>query len=137
MKLVIIARNGFVPVTGTKTIPGDYANFTAAINDLNTNGVGAGGVTYNVAAGSTFAEQPPCITAEGTATNPIVFQKSGAGANPIITPTGTTGTTDAGVCISGGDFITFDGIDVVANGTSTALEFGYRVVNASGHERRE
>ena len=38
-------------LTGTKTIPGDYATIALAVTDLNTQGVGAGGVTFNVIAG--------------------------------------------------------------------------------------
>ncbi|WP_337872967.1 hypothetical protein, partial [Ignavibacterium sp.] len=36
-------------LSGTKTIPGDYPTLSAAITDLNTQGVGSGGVTFNVA----------------------------------------------------------------------------------------
>ncbi len=138
------------PLTGTKTIGsgGDYPNFNSAIANLNANGVGAGGVTFNIAAGSTFNETPPPIAASGTLANPIIFQKSGVGANPKITAMGTgnygpTQTTvasshsavgDAVITIAGGDFITFDGIDVAsadyATGT-TAIEYGYLVRNAS------
>ncbi|HWQ80651.1 MAG TPA: hypothetical protein VN514_00135, partial [Ignavibacteria bacterium] len=39
------------PLTGTKTIPGDYATIKTAVNALNTYGVGTGGVTFNVSAG--------------------------------------------------------------------------------------
>jgi uncharacterized repeat protein (TIGR02543 family) len=115
-------------ISGTKTIGpgGDYTTFGAAIADVNS-GVGTGGVTFNVTAGTTFVETIPCLTVQGTAGNPIVFQRSGAGANPIIQTTGGAGTFDAGVCILGGDFITFDGIDVTASGA--AVEYGYIVNN--------
>lgn len=116
------------PLTGTKTIPGDYATLTAAINDLNLNGVGAGGVAFNVAAGSTLTEDTPCITTSGTAANQIIFQKSGAGANPILRPTGGTGTADFGICLAGADYVTFDGIDVTIN-TGSAVEYGFLVRN--------
>jgi hypothetical protein len=43
---------GFSQLTGVKTIPGDYATIALAIADLNLNGVGAGGVTFNVATGT-------------------------------------------------------------------------------------
>jgi hypothetical protein len=120
------------PLTGTKTIgsSGNYTSFTSAINALNLSGVGSGGVTFNVAAGQTFTEDPPAITATGTLANQIVFQKSGAGANPIIRPTGGAATDDAGIKIAGGDYITFDGIDITIN-TGTALEYGYYIYNAS------
>ena len=75
-------------LTGTKTIPGDYATVEAAITDLNAQGVGSGGVTFNVAAGHTETFSDPLvgtITATGTQTDQIIFQKSGGGANPLIT----------------------------------------------------
>jgi len=66
----------------TKTISGDYTSITAAVADLNASGVGAGGVTFNVAAGYTETIAATIsITATGTAANPIIFQKNGAGAN--------------------------------------------------------
>lgn len=42
-----------VQVSGSKFIPGNYASVALAILDLNISGVGAGGVTFNVAAGYT------------------------------------------------------------------------------------
>lgn len=110
------------PLTGTKTIGsgGDYATFTAAINDLNTVGVGTGGVTFNVAAG-TYAENPPAINVTGTSANPIIFQAApGARVNPVLTPAGGTGTF--GFKLNGSDYVTFDGIDI--NGPNT-LVYGY------------
>ncbi|GAB1365168.1 hypothetical protein MASR1M36_00390 [Candidatus Cloacimonadaceae bacterium] len=119
-------------LTGIKQIGpgGDYTTFTAAINALNINGVGAGGVTFYVEAGATFAERPPAITATGTESDPIVFQKSGSGNNPVIRPTGTSSNNEAGIIISGGDYITFDGIDINASAV-TNVEYGYLIRNAS------
>ena len=81
------AQSAFAQLSGTKSIPGDYATIAAAITDLNTQGVGPGGVTFNIAAG--YSETAPVggyeITATGTLANPIIFQKSGVGANPLIT----------------------------------------------------
>ncbi|MGH9933177.1 MAG: hypothetical protein ACREA9_28670, partial [Pyrinomonadaceae bacterium] len=78
-------------IFGTKTIMagGDYASFGEAIANLNANAVGPGGVTYSIPAGATFNETPPAITASGTGANPVLFQKSGVGANPLVTATGT------------------------------------------------
>ena len=117
-------------LVGAKNIPGDYPTVTAAINDLNTNGVGAGGVTFNLTDGASYAEELPCITAEGTAANQITFKNSGSATHAIISPTGTANTApgDAGVCIKGGDYITFDGVDVTI-ATGSAVEYGYRVIN--------
>lgn len=74
----------------TKTVcsaGADFATLTLAVADANT-AVPAGGRTYNVCAG--FTETAPAggysITATGaSAANPVVFVKSGAGANPTIT----------------------------------------------------
>lgn len=120
------------PLTGIKTIGpgGDYTTFTAAISDLNSNGVGFGGVTFNVTAGTSFTEDPPPVVATGVSGSPIVFQKSGGGANPILKPTGSGRLSDFGFCISGGDYITVDGIDITIN-SGSAVEYGYLVRNRS------
>ncbi|MDQ3102002.1 MAG: hypothetical protein M3R08_11490, partial [Bacteroidota bacterium] len=117
------------PTAGT-----NFASFTAAITFLNSSGqCGAftGPHIFNVAAGQIFNELPPSITAIGTATNPITFQKSGAGVNPKIVATGTTGTSDQVLGTqNGADYLTFDGIDIGVTGT--AVEFGFLFRNASG-----
>ncbi|MBU6341380.1 MAG: hypothetical protein KGS48_07800, partial [Bacteroidetes bacterium] len=105
-------------LTGTKTIPGTYATLTAAITDLNTQGVGAGGVTFNIAAGYTETLSGRLdITATGTAANPIIFQKNGAGANPVLTSytgiaTATSAAMDGMIALIGSDYVTFNGIDL-------------------------
>jgi trimeric autotransporter adhesin len=129
-------------ISGIKTIPGDYASISAAVSALNSSGVGAGGVTFNVAAGYTETSNIPVITVTGSSTNPIVFQKSGSGANPKISPlaagTIASSTTlgsngDGIVVINGGDYITFDGIDLqTGNFTGNGLyEYGYYLKKAS------
>ncbi|HPS63438.1 MAG TPA: hypothetical protein PLK82_10280, partial [Bacteroidales bacterium] len=121
------------PLTGTKTIKtsgGDYSSFTAAISALNDFGVGTGGVTFLVDAGLVTIEDCPIITATGTSSDPIIFQKSGTGANPLIRATGSTAMRDAGIVIAGGDYITFDGIDITIH-TGSDLEVGYYLYNIS------
>lgn len=138
------STNLLAQLTGIKTIPGTYATLTAAITDLNTQGVGAGGVTFNVASGYTQSITAPIIiTATGTTANPIVIQKSGTGANPIITRTdaGTiNGSTlganyDAIVVIQGSDFLTINGINLtatIAASTTTGIEYGYYLRKVDG-----
>ncbi|MBL8031812.1 MAG: hypothetical protein JNK33_05845, partial [Candidatus Doudnabacteria bacterium] len=129
-------------LTGVKTIPGDYATITLAVADLNTQGVGAGGVVFNVAAGYTETIAATIsVTATGTAANPITFQKSGAGANPVITSyTGGVGTPATAVQdgifqLVGSDFVTIDGINLTENAANTTnpstMEFGYALYKAS------
>ncbi|MEI7727736.1 MAG: hypothetical protein WCK09_21700, partial [Bacteroidota bacterium] len=131
------------PLSGTKTIPGDYASIQAAIAALNVNGVASGGVIFNVAAGTTETLASAtagkisyaCIPANySSATSPVVFQKSGAGADPLITAftPGTSATTDGMIILAGADYITIDGIDLQENmlNTTTAMqmEWGYAMV---------
>lgn len=110
------------PLSGTLTIApegGDYATFTEAINALHATGVGTGGVTFEVAEG-TYAENPPEITLSGSAANPIIFQAAReAITNPILAPTGGTGTF--GIKFNGAQYVTFDGIDI----QSSNLIYGY------------
>lgn len=129
--------NSFAQLNGTYTIPGSYATITAAVNDINTVGL-SGPVIFNVAAGYTESVTAPILlTATGTSTNTITFQKSGAGANPLITRTdaGTLATStlggqgDAIIIIQGSDYVTFDGISVTANNSS--IEYGYYLRKAS------
>ena len=136
-------------LSGVKTInpagsgANNYASFSSAIDSLNKYGVGTGGVTYNVAAGATFAETNALVLkATGTAANPIVFQKSGTGANPIINPklgsiaTGTSDLAngDAALKIVGSDFVTWDAINIIepAGLSSVALtERGIAILQAT------
>ena len=130
--LTLFASSASAQLSGTKNIPGDYVTIFAAVTDLNAQGVGAGGVTFNVAAGYTEALLSRInLTATGTAANPIVFQKSGAGANPLITAyvgTSTPGsaTPDGMWALQGSDYVTIDGIDLTdPNGTNPAtMEYG-------------
>ncbi|MBI1780147.1 MAG: hypothetical protein HYR66_02075, partial [Sphingobacteriales bacterium] len=139
---VVVGVDVNAQISGIKTIPGDYASITAAVTALNASGVGAGGVTFNVAAGN--SETAPVgginLTATGTAANPIIFQKSGAGANPVINAfAGTvsmivTSTSVDGIfSFNGSDYITINGIDL-ADGNSTApgtMEYGYGLFKTS------
>jgi hypothetical protein len=145
---VILSGTAFAQLSGTKwivsgvTATDTYPSMTAAINDLNTYGVGPGGVTFNVTAGQTFDETPPAITATGTLAGPIVFQKNGSGANPLVRPAtaGTKTTTtiayngDAVIKIGGGDYITFDAIniqDTFSLSATVCYEYGYLFTKAS------
>jgi hypothetical protein len=129
----------FAQLTGIKTIPGDYATVAAAIADLNSAGVGEGGVVFNITAGHTETLSSPAsglITATGAETDPIVFKKSGTGANPlIIAATPGIGTKDYIICIGGGDYITFDGIDLQENSVNmdavSWMEYGFAFFKAS------
>jgi hypothetical protein len=117
--------------TINKTLPTGGTNFNSfndAVFELNAQGVSAP-VVFDVPAGETFVESVPSITVSGTATNTITFQKSGVGANPQIIWNGTNLTTDAVIPIFGGDFLTFNGIDVSSNFGTSFLNYGFLLRN--------
>ena len=128
-------------ISGPQTIPGTYPSIEAAVNALNLQGVGNGGATFNVAAGYTETPTAPIILTLGvvngsSAANPLVFQKSGVGANPLVTAStaGSSITVDGIFILNGTDYVTINGIDLqenVLNTTPTAqMEWGYALVKS-------
>jgi hypothetical protein len=135
--LALLLAGGGAQAQAIKTLPGSYNSFRAAITDINAN-YGAGGITVLVAAGYTdqLSSALPLLTAQGSASRPIVFRRVGLGGNPrIVAPNGTSATTDAIVGLAGADYVTFDGIDLLDPSThtnqTTAAEFGYAFFRAS------
>lgn len=142
-----VPDNLLVPLTGTKNIPGDYATLAAAITDLNTQGVGAGGVTFNVLAGNPQTAPAGGYVIGGTGS--LVLTSSSA-ANPI-TFTGNSNTVTAGVQAAGtlndgvfkligADFITIQGFTMQENpanvvfataATNTQTEWGVALLYVS------
>lgn len=135
--------NANAQLTGTKNIPGNYATLAAAIADLNTLGVGPGGVTFNLIAGNPQAAPAGGYIIGGTGsailsgpaasslTSPITF----TGNANVITASGAQiagSRVDAIFQIIGGDWITLQGFTLqenVANATTalasnTMTEFG-------------
>lgn len=125
-------------LTGTKTVCSsgcDYTTVALAVADLNTKGVGTGGVVFNISAGHTETLSARLnISATGTVSNTIVFQKSGVGTNPTLTSyvgtaTPTSVAPDGMVSITGGDYITIDGVNLTESGANTTattvMEYGY------------
>ena len=138
----VISASG--PLVGTYTIGGaancttNYSSFANAFADLSTKGV-AGHVIFNInggytetvpAGGLTLSECALGISLHFGPTQTVTFQKSGAGANPKITSTGTAGLTDGIVKIAT-DNTTFDGIDVADAGA--LVEWGYAIVKCDGN----
>ena len=124
--ILFMQSNANAQLTGTKTIPGTYATILAAVTDLNSQGVGSGGVTFNITPG--YTETVPTggiiiniFSNPPTSGNPVVFQRNGAGTNPKIqsdaggsgTISGTSlgGNGDALLWLVGTDYITISNID--------------------------
>jgi len=113
-------------LTGTKVIGsgGDYTNFTTAVSALNSLGVGAGGVTFNVKSGS-YNEHIRLGNISGaSAGNPIIFQ-SQAGNKDSVTL--YYAAPDPGnnyvVKLDSADYVTFQNMTLQATGTTYAIVF--------------
>jgi hypothetical protein len=127
-------------LSGSYNVPGTYTSIAAIISDLNTQGI-SGPVTVNIAAG--YTETAPLggftLTATGTLANPIIFQKSGVGSNPLVTAaTGGTSVPNSVIqdgiwSFIGSDYITIDGIDLLDPNTTNpaTMEYGYALFKAS------
>ncbi|MFN0274130.1 MAG: T9SS type A sorting domain-containing protein, partial [Chitinophagales bacterium] len=118
----------------TWTVPGTYSTIAAAVTAINSGGVPAGGLTINVSAGHTETSVNISLnTTTSSAVNPILIQKSGGGANPLIQSSsagsGSSISNDCFFKIFKTDYVTIDGIDLLENYTGTtttpAIEFGY------------
>ncbi len=147
--IVISPRTG-VLVAGTYNIPETcgtgFQSIASAVGYLNANGVtGTGTVTFNVAAGHTETAPGKGIglnmcalggSLQTSATLAITFQKSGAGANPLITAGTGTGSADYIFALIGADYVTINGIDLQANVANTTAsqktEIGYALLKCSG-----
>jgi hypothetical protein len=117
------ATPAMAQLTGTKNIPGDYADLAAAVTDLNTQGVGAGGVILNLVAGNPQTAPAGGYTinlaaGNATAANPITLRGNG---NIITAPTPQTSglLNDALIRIVGEDFVTVEGFDLRENAANT------------------
>ncbi|MDO7849780.1 hypothetical protein Q5H92_25680 [Hymenobacter sp. M29] len=138
--LLAVSPNAQAQLSGVKTInpaglgTNNYPTFGAAVTALNAAGVASAGVIFNVEAGVVYDEIVPPIIVSGTAAGPIVFVRSGNGANPRIQGTGT-GAADAALTLDGADYVQFTGIDVedkAANTTAVQqLENGILLQNGA------
>lgn len=126
-------------LTGTKTIGGtspDYPTITAALADLQLQGVGTGGVTFRIRPGVYGTD--PGIEADsvlflGTylgsgAGNPVRFVGEGS---VIIERTGTSATSDYLLFLSGADYTEWDSITFRQRPGGTDVELGIAIQNAS------
>ncbi|OYD15407.1 hypothetical protein CH333_05785 [candidate division WOR-3 bacterium JGI_Cruoil_03_44_89] len=108
---MLLSSISFAQLTGIKYIGGtspDYTTLEAAINDLNSQGVGEGGVTFLIRDG-TYTENYNLIISgvTGTAENTVVFQPD-VGATVEINIT-ITANGNAGIRIHNSDYISFNG----------------------------
>ncbi|MCX7955367.1 MAG: fibronectin type III domain-containing protein [Bacteroidales bacterium] len=128
------------------TIPNVSGNFTidnsqpTGVNNFNSFGEAVafingssltGPVNFIVTSGQVFKEIIPPLTIEGKVNTPISFKKSDI-QNAKILRDGLSPSDDAVVTIQGGDYITFEGIDVgLMDPSNTRVEYGYYITNVS------
>jgi hypothetical protein len=109
-----------------KTRPTEGTNFNnfkdaiTAVNNFPNLCVSPKTLIFNVSSGQTFDEAPISISRSGTVNMPIIFQKKGNGANPVIrSKTSPSGFQQAALTLAGCDYLTFDGIDIIENTNNT------------------
>ncbi|WP_169312056.1 T9SS type A sorting domain-containing protein [Fluviicola taffensis] len=127
--LILGSGSLFGQVSGTKTIPTDYATIADFVTAINTSGIGAGGVTLDIPSG--YTETAPAggftITATGTVANPIVIHGVGGAPKPIITASAglTAGALNDGIIkLIGSDYVTISGLDLRENAANTTTAAG-------------
>ena len=114
-------------LTGNKNIPGDYVTLQAAVADLNSQGVGPGGVILNILAGNPQAAPAggyiiggsgSILLTTATASNPVII--SGNGNTITSSSTQTVGAiNDALIKIIGADYITVQDLVLQENPVNT------------------
>src|SRR5262245_20501326 len=128
--LTLMSADAQAQLSGPKNIPGDYATLAAAIADLNTQGVGAGGVTFNVAVNETaplggyvIGGAGSLVLTTSSAANPIVFN---GGGNTITAPTPqTSGNLNDGIFkLIGADWVTIQNFTMLENAANTTTTAG-------------
>ena len=138
--ILALSQSVNAQLSGTKNIPGDYATLAVAITDLNTQGVGAGGIIINLLGGNpetapiggyVIGDVGSLVLTTSSAANPVIIHGN---ANTITaSPALVIGAlNDAIFKLIGADWVTLDGftmmespanvINVVA--TNTMTEWG-------------
>jgi hypothetical protein len=131
LTLMSVSASG--QLSGAKSIPGDYATLAAAIADLNAQGVGAGGVTFNLTASQTAPLGGYVIGGPGSAilsgphassaANPIVFN-GGGNAITAATPQPSGNLNDGIFKLIGADWVTISGFTMLENAANTTTAAG-------------
>ncbi|MBV6477875.1 MAG: hypothetical protein HGGPFJEG_00620 [Ignavibacteria bacterium] len=123
---LIEIHNANAQLTGTKNIPGDYATLENAINDLNTQGVGTGGVTLNLIASNPQTAPSggyAITTLSGSASDQIIIEGN---SNTItsFSPQTTGALNDAIFKIIGSDYVTIRNFVMQENSSNTNTSAG-------------
>ena len=129
---LILSSVASAQLMGTKNIPGDYATLAAAITDLNTQGVGAGGVTLNLlaanpetapAGGYVIGDTGSLVLTTTSMSSPVIIQGNG---NTITASDAQTvgNLNDAIFKLIGADWVTITGFVMQENAANTVTTAG-------------
>ncbi len=128
-----ISQGAKAQISGTVFIPSlAYPTLDSAFKALNLQGVGAGGVTLNLTVDETapaggYRLGSAVLNASLSAAKTLTIN----GANKQITAAVGTGTTDGVFLLSGADYVTFDGLKIMAAGGTTdaqKTEWGFALL---------
>jgi hypothetical protein len=119
-------------LSGTYTIPGDYASITAARDALVSYGV-CDDVIFNIASG-TYTEQVEFPDILGTSENAtITFQSANGNPNSVkIVQSSTSNTNNYVIAYRGADWLTFQKL-TIKNSTSGTYSNAVAITNGSHH----
>jgi len=133
MVLLISSTMYAQPLSGNYTIgtsSADYSTFLLAIQDLQSEGVAEGGVTFNILPGvyeeTIILEN---ISGLNSTSRILFFADPGTVTFEAI---GTAATNDAFIRVNALSYVTFDGIDMVdVSSSGLEMEYGYYFVGSS------
>ena len=128
---LFVAYAANAQLTGVKNIPGDYATLALAITDLNTQGVGVGGVTLNMVAGNPETAPAGGYVVGGTGSLVLTTASSSntiriVGNGNIITaptPQASGILVDGIFKMIGADWTTITGFTMLENASNTTTAF--------------
>ena len=95
-------------------------------------------MTFNVASGHTEYSSNMFLNPVSAQSRPVVFQKSGTGANPLVTASPGTNDWDAIIGLCGADYVTIDGISIRVHtrvvALTTHIEYGIALLQADSSD---
>jgi hypothetical protein len=109
LALLLGASTAYAQLTGVKAIPGDYPTLSAALSDLASNGVGTGGVVFELQPSFTGAGEAYPLTigvvSGASPSNRVVIRPAASVGSPLTLSSSAAST----ILLNQADYITFDG----------------------------
>ncbi len=134
-RLIKSPLSGIYTIDSNSTATNNYTNPVSAVEDLANRGA-IGDITFNIPSDQTFNLNTGVypdnyalkISERINYFHQIIFQKTGSGANPILSITGTNASNDTGILLYNTERINIVGIDIVDAGTSSNNYLDYGIV---------